>query len=110
MPDPHPAYLISYDIAHPARLRRVHRCVQAQAFQLLESLYLLVTPVEQARHLWLQLSKITLPGQDRLQFLRLDTRYPLILAGTAIPHPDIMLLGWPTWCTADEYLATASQR
>lgn len=97
-------YLISYDIADPGRLRRVHRRVQSQAFQLLESLYLLTASAEHVGRLWQQLQALTHPSHDKLQFLRLDNRFPLILGGTAIPASHIMLLGWPDWCSVDDFL------
>ena len=100
----HPCYLISYDITDARRLRRLHRHVQREAFQVLESLYLLSAPASHVQRLWQTLRNICDPATDQLQFLPIDQRFALILGGTAQPPSDLLQLGWPAWQSLDDFL------
>lgn len=76
-------FLISYDIRHPTRLRRVHRLLRGQAHVLLESLFAFQGTLQAIERLQLQLSREIRRGEDDVQIYQLRADQPLHRWGTA---------------------------
>ena len=70
-------FIISYDIAHPARLRRVHRLVNAEATALLEGTLNGVAKLQTA------LAREIDVNEDSLLIYPIRSEYPLQRWGTA---------------------------
>ena len=89
-------HLLSYDVAQPARARRLQRAVRAQAHFLLESLYLCHAGSEQQAQqvaAWRKLAGAT--SAPQVVSYRLLPGARLQVFGTAAPLPGLHQLGLP---------------
>lgn len=76
-------FIISYDIARPARLRRVHRLVNAEATALLESLFIYQGTLNGVAKLQTALAREIDASEDSLLIYPIRSEYPLQRWGTA---------------------------
>ena len=76
-------FLISYDIRHPIRLRRVHRLLRCQAHALLESLFVFQGTRQAIERLQQQLSREIRHGEDDVLLYQLRADQRLHRWGTA---------------------------
>lgn len=76
-------FLISYDIRHPVRLRRVHRLLRGQAHALLESLFVFQGTRQAIERLQQQLSREIRRGEDDVLLYQLRADQRLNRWGTA---------------------------
>ncbi len=76
-------FLISYDIRHPTRLRRVHHLLRSQAHALLESLFAFHGTRQAIERLQQQLSREIRLGVDDVLIYQLRADQPLHRWGTA---------------------------
>jgi CRISPR/Cas system-associated endoribonuclease Cas2 len=76
-------YLVSYDIRHPRRLRRVHQLLRKQAHALLESLFAFQGTRQALEILRQQLAAEIRSNQDDMLIYRLRADHPIHRWGTA---------------------------
>lgn len=76
-------FIISYDVVHPARLRRVHRLLKAEATALLESLFIYKGTLNSVAALQNALAREIDAGEDDLLIYPIRTEHPLQRWGTA---------------------------
>jgi CRISPR-associated protein Cas2 len=75
-------YLIAYDIAHPQRLRRLHRALRREALALQKSVFLTHGTVVEIEQLLDRLEALMNPRDDDLR------AYP-------VSEPDVLWLSGP---------------
>jgi CRISPR-associated protein Cas2 len=81
----HPGwYLIAYDIAHPRRLQRLHRALQAEAIAIQRSVFLIAGSVADIERLLDRLANLIDPAEDDLRAYPVDAPDALRRAGHSI--------------------------
>ncbi|MDO5667637.1 MAG: CRISPR-associated endonuclease Cas2 [Alcaligenaceae bacterium] len=90
-------YLIAYDIAHPRRLRRVHRQLSAQGYPLQNSVFLCQGNVAELRQLYQQLSSELQPAEDDLRIFPLASMWYLQFWGIHAMCDDLHDSQWPAY-------------
>ena len=81
-------YLVSYDIADPDRLRRVHAVVKASAFHVQDSVYEALMTEKERVLLEERLRKVIHAREDQVLFIDLGS-------GERAELPEITSLGLP---------------
>jgi CRISPR-associated protein Cas2 len=76
-------YLVCYDVAHPVRLQRIHRLVQAYAVGGQKSFYECWLTQAELRSLQTTMEGIADLKEDRIHFFQLDPRMQPLLYGQA---------------------------
>lgn len=83
-----PLFIAAYDVADPARRRRVHGAVNAYATGGQKSVFeCFLTPPER-KALLMQAWRIIDEGEDRFALLRVEQRAEPVLLGIATPPAD----------------------
>lgn len=77
-------YLIAYDIAHPRRLQRLHRALQAEAIAIQRSVFLIAGTVADVDRLLDRLSTLIDPEEDDLRAYPVDAPDMLRYAGPGV--------------------------
>ena len=77
-------YLVAYDVADPARLHRVGRCVNSYRVAGQKSVPEVWLTQPELQQLQKDLLQLLNPNQDRLQLVALDPRLQLHCLGRAI--------------------------
>lgn len=81
-------FIVAYDVASPARLRRVHRAVKAHATGGQKSVFeCFLTPIER-KALLVRSRRLIDEREDRLAVLRVEERARPVLLGIATPPVD----------------------
>lgn len=81
-------YLVSYDVSHPKRLKRVHRAVRAYSTGGQKSVHECWLSESERAALKGILRSLIHPREDSLFFLRLDPRMGVHTLGLAVKPRD----------------------
>ena len=101
-----PWYIIAYDIAHPSRLRRVHKRLSAEAYPLQNSVFLCQGNLKALQKLYQQLSSELRPSEDDLRFFPLAAQWYLQFWGIPALCEDLRDSHWPAYVnlSAEEWI------
>lgn len=97
MNDPAP-WLLAYDIAEPARLRRVHRHVRGEGVPLQYSVFLLEKTPRQVLRLRDELAELIDPVRDDVRIYRLPSRPDMETLGRSNLPEGVDLVGAAIAC------------
>jgi CRISPR-associated protein Cas2 len=81
-------HLVGYDVAHPKRLAQALKVARQFATGGQLSVHECYLTAGEKRALWIEMSRILKPGEDRLFILRLDPRATIRTLGIAIRPED----------------------
>jgi CRISPR-associated protein Cas2 len=84
-------YLVSYDIANPKRLVRVHRLLKKQGLPLQYSVFTLVIERKALLRLLSSLDELIHPVQDDIRCYRLTSNKDIETLGRQLFPEDVML-------------------
>ena len=84
-------YLVSYDIANPKRLARVHRVLKKQGLPLQYSVFTVVIERKALLRLLSNLDALIHPAQDDIRCYRLTNNKDMQTLGRQLFPEDVML-------------------
>ena len=85
-------WLVTYDIAHPKRLNRVHRLLVKHAVPIQYSVFCFEGSTRQLEQLMKSLEKHIDNATDDVRAYQLPENLSVVLMGKATLHEDMMLL------------------
>ena len=83
-----PLFIAAYDVASPARLRRVHKVVKAYATGGQKSVFECFLSSQERKALLTQVRRLIDEREDRFALLRVEERAEPVLLGVAAPAAD----------------------
>jgi len=90
----HPGwYLLAYDIAHPQRLRQIHRAVRREGVAVQRSLFLVYGTQDDIEALLDRLETLMNPCEDDLRAYPVDEPASLWLRGQGVIHGALLADG-----------------